>query len=61
MVFRVVLFLWECLMDVLAVRRLSDDEKNLTFLLWRQQLRIIERKQERGPPILRWQNVPLRC
>ena len=59
MVFRVVLFLWEFLMDVLAVSRLSDDEKELELLLLRQQLRIVERKQERGPQIPRWQKVPL--
>jgi hypothetical protein len=59
MVFRVVLFLWEFLMDVLAVSRLSDDEKELEILLLRQQLRIVERKQERGPQIPRWQKVPL--
>jgi hypothetical protein len=31
MVFRVVLFLWEFLMDVLAASRLSDEEKSLRF------------------------------
>ena len=59
MVFRVVLFLWEFLMDVLAVSRLSDEEKELEILLLRQQLRIVERRQERGPQIPRWQKVPL--
>ncbi len=59
MVFRAVLFLWEFLMDVLAVSRLSDDEKELELLLLRQQLRIVERRQERGPQIPRWQKVPL--
>ena len=59
MVFRVVLFLWEFLMDVLAVSRLSDEEKELELLLLRQQLRIVERKQARGPQIPRWQKVPL--
>jgi hypothetical protein len=39
MVFRVILFLWEFLMDVLAVSRLSDEEKELELLLLRQQLR----------------------
>ncbi|WP_119071359.1 hypothetical protein [Aggregatilinea lenta] len=46
-------------MDVLAVTRLSDDEKELELLLLRQQLRIVERKQKRGPQIPRWQKVPL--
>ena len=59
MVFRVVLFLWEFMMDVLAVSRLGDDKKELELLLLRQQLRIVERKQERGPHIPRWQKVPL--
>ena len=49
MVFRMVLFVWEFLMDVLAVSRLSDDEKEVEILLLRQQLRNVERKQERGP------------
>jgi hypothetical protein len=57
--FRVVLFLWGFLMDVLAVSRLGDEEKELEILLLRQQLRIVERKQERGPHIPRWQKVPL--
>jgi hypothetical protein len=59
MVFRVILSLRECLMDVLAVSRLSEDEKDLGLLLLRQQLRIAERKQERGPHIPRWHKVPL--
>ena len=46
-------------MDVLAVSRLSDDENELELLLLRQQMRIAERKQERGPQIPRWQKVPL--
>ena len=54
-----ILFVWEFLLDVLAVSRLTDDEKDLEILLLRQQLRIVERKQERGPQIPRWQKVPL--
>jgi hypothetical protein len=46
-------------MDVLAVSRLSDEEKELELLLLRQQLWIVERKQARGPQIPRWQKVPL--
>lgn len=42
MVFRLILFLWEFLMDVLAVSRLGDEEKELELLLLRQQLRIVE-------------------
>jgi hypothetical protein len=59
MFFRAILFVWEFLLDVLAVSRLTDDEKDLEILLLRQQLRIVERKQERGPQIPRWQKVPL--
>ena len=36
MVFRVVLFVWEFLVDVLAVSQLSDEEKELELLLLRQ-------------------------
>jgi hypothetical protein len=49
----------EFVLDVIAVGRLTDDEKDLEILLLRQQLRIVERKQERGPQIPRWQMVPL--
>jgi hypothetical protein len=45
MVFRMVLFVWEFLMDVMAISRLSTGEKNLELLLLRQQLRIVERTQ----------------
>jgi hypothetical protein len=45
MVFRVLLFMWEFLMDVLTISRLTDDEKDLELLLLRSQLRITERKQ----------------
>ncbi|HEX2995484.1 MAG TPA: hypothetical protein VHP14_11705, partial [Anaerolineales bacterium] len=47
------------LLDALAVSRMTDDEKDLEILMLRQQLRIVERKQERGPQIPRWQKVPL--
>ncbi len=46
-------------MDVLAVSGMSQDEKDLELLLLRQQLRIVERRQARGPHIPRWQKVPL--
>jgi hypothetical protein len=59
MVFRVILFMWEFLIDVLAVSMLSDEEKELELLLLRQQLRIVERKQALGPQLARWQKVPL--
>ncbi len=54
-----ILSVWEFVLDLAAVMRLSNDEKDLENLLLRQQLRIVERKQPRGPHILRWQKVPL--
>ena len=59
MLFRIVLFIWEFVLDVAVVSRLTEGEKDLEILLLRQQLRIVERKQERGPQIPRWQKVPL--
>ncbi|HEX3052978.1 MAG TPA: helix-turn-helix domain-containing protein [Aggregatilineaceae bacterium] len=59
MVFRVILLVWEFLLDAWAVSRMTEDEKDLEILMLRQQLRIVERKQERGPQIPRWQKVPL--
>ena len=59
MFFRMVLFIWEFVLDVVAVSRLTKDEKDLEILLLRQQLRIVERKQERGPRIPRWQKIPV--
>jgi hypothetical protein len=59
MFFRIVLFIWESVLDVAAVCRLTEGERDLEILLLRQQLRIVERKQERGPQIPRWQKVPL--
>jgi len=59
MVFRVILLVWEFLLDAWAVSRMTDDEKDIEILMLRQQLRIVERKQERGSQIPRWQKVPL--
>lgn len=62
MAFRIILFLWEFMMDLIAIGGMGREEKDLEILLLRQQLRIVERKQERGPHIPRWQKVPLwRC
>jgi hypothetical protein len=49
-----MLFVWQCVLDLVAVRRMTDDDKGLEIMLWRQQLRIVERKQTRGPHIPRW-------
>jgi len=59
MIFQVMLSFFELLLDIAAVIRLTDDEKDVEILLLRQQLRIVERKQQRGPRIARWQKVPL--
>ena len=59
MFFRMILFVWEFMLDLAAVMRMGNDEKDLEILLLRQQLRIVERKQPRGPQIPRWQKVPL--
>ncbi len=59
MFFRVMLFVWQFVLDLVAAMRMTDDEKDLEIMLLRQQLRIVERKQERGPQIPRWQKVPL--
>jgi hypothetical protein len=59
MPFRVRLFVWQFALDLGGVMRMTDDEKALEIMLLRQQLRIVERKQARGPQIPRWQEVPL--
>lgn len=59
MFFRVMLFVKQFLLDLVAVLRMTDDEKDLEIMFLRQQLRIVERKQVRGPQIPRWQKVPL--
>jgi putative transposase len=59
MVFQILLFVWEFMMDIASINGMRSDEKDLEILLLRQQLRIVERKQGRGPQIPRWQKVPL--
>jgi len=59
MIFRIILFVWAFVLDLAAVSRLTEDEKDVEIVLLRQQLRIVERKQSRGPHIPRWQKVPL--
>jgi transposase InsO family protein len=53
------LFLWSFILDLAAVSRLAEDDKDLEIMLLRQQLRIVERKQPCGPHLPRWQKVPL--
>ena len=59
MVFRMILFTWEFMMDLVSISGMGSEEKDLEIMLLRQQLRIVERKQERGPQIPRWQKVLL--
>ena len=51
MIYQIVLFVWSFLLDVFAISRLTDDEKDLEILLLRQQLRLVERQQVRGPTL----------
>ena len=55
MIFRLILFVWAFVLDLAAVSRLAEDEKDLEILL----LPRVERKQVRGPRLRRWQKVPL--
>jgi hypothetical protein len=57
--FQMMLFMWMFILDLAAICRLSDEAKDLELLLLRQQLRIVERRQKRGPQIPRWQKIPL--
>ncbi len=43
----------------MVISRLTDEEKDLEILRRRQQLRIVERQQPRGPTLPRWQKLPL--
>ncbi len=47
------------LLDVAAVLRHSDPEKDLEILLLRQQLRILKRKHPRPPHLSRWDKLGL--
>ncbi len=53
-----VRFVWSFLLDVFAISRLTGDKKDVETLLLRQQLRIVERRQVRGPTLPRWQKIP---
>jgi len=49
-------FFLTLLLDLWAIRHAQTRDKDLEILLLRQQLRIIERRQKRGPQVPRWQN-----
>jgi hypothetical protein len=53
MAFRWILFLWSFILDLAAVSRSAEDDKDLEIMLRRQQLRIVERKRPSGPAIPR--------
>jgi cytochrome c-type biogenesis protein CcmH/NrfG len=57
--YAIVTYFLACLVDLVATKWMSENEKDLEIALLRQQLRIVERRQERGPHIPRWQKVPL--
>ncbi|MEP7289086.1 MAG: integrase core domain-containing protein [Chloroflexota bacterium] len=59
MIFHWLLCFWSFVVDVALVRRMGDREKDLEILLLRQQLRIVERRQQRGPVLERWEKLPL--
>ena len=59
MFYQVLVFLWSFLLDLVVVSRMKASDKDLEIVLLRQQLAIVERRQKRGPQILRWQKVPL--
>jgi len=57
--YTIVMYFLACLVDLITAKRMSGDEKDLEIALLRLQLRIVERRQERGPHIPRWQKIPL--
>ncbi len=59
MVYWMVLHVLQLFFDVMTVSRLSEREKDVQILLLRQQLRIVERKQQHAPRLLRWQKLTL--
>jgi hypothetical protein len=59
MFYHVIMHVWSFVLDLVSISQLASDEKDLEILLLRQQLRIVERKQQRGPHIPRWEKVPL--
>lgn len=54
MVYWIVLHFLQFFFDVMTVSHLSEREKDVQILLLRQQLRIVERKQQHAPRLARW-------
>lgn len=59
MIYFVLAHIWAFLLDLIAITRRSDREKDLEILLLRQQLRILQRKQPHPPHIARWEKLGL--
>src|SRR5687768_15346819 len=59
MFFHWLFLFWVFILDIATVSQMVSDEKDLEIMILRQQLRIVERRQPRGPTIPRWQKVPL--
>ena len=57
--FRIILFIWKFLLDILELFSMSEHEKDIRILLLQQQLRIAERQQKRTPSLTRWEKIPL--
>ena len=57
--FRIILLIWEFLLDVLGLVSMTDQDKDIQILLLQQQLRIAERQQKRAPNLTRWEKIPL--
>ena len=59
MFYKVIMQIWSFVLDLASVSRLTTEEKDIEILLLRQRLRIVERRQQRGPHIPRWEMAPL--
>src|SRR5260221_11547858 len=58
-IFQWLLCFWSFVLDLALVGRMGDREKDIEILLLCQQLRIVERRQPRGPDLERWEKLPL--
>jgi putative transposase len=57
--YHVIMHIWSFVLDLASLCLLTAEEKDIEILLLRQQLRIVERRQQRGPHIPCWEKVPL--
>jgi len=56
-IFQLLLCFLSFVLDLALVRRMSDREKDIEIMLGRQQLRIVEGRQQRGPVLERWEKI----